>query len=91
MTTRPKVGAGLKGSILCKEIEIQDLEVKLSNRNCQIQRLKYCRDQFNEVKNIMEESVVLDSIVKSISIKRIYAEKEIAEDVKRKIKELQGN
>lgn len=45
----------------------------------------------DEVKNIMEESVVLDSIVKSISIKRIYAEKEIAEDVKRKIKELQGN
>ena len=45
----------------------------------------------DEVKNIMEESVVLDSIVKSISIKRIYAEKEIVEDVKKKIKELQGN
>ena len=44
----------LKGSILCKEIEIQDLEVKLSNRNCQIQRLKYCRDQFNEIKNYFE-------------------------------------
>jgi hypothetical protein len=54
LTTRPRVGAGLKGSILCKEIEIQDLEVKLSNRNCQIQRLKYCRDQFNEVKNYFE-------------------------------------
>lgn len=43
-----------------------------------------------EVKNIMEESIILDSIVKQISIKRIYAEKEIADDVILKIKELEN-
>ena len=41
----------LNGSIQCKENEIQDLEVLLSNRNCQITRLKHCRDQLNTVKN----------------------------------------
>ena len=43
-----------------------------------------------EVKNIMEESIILDSIVKQISIKRIYAEKEIADAVILKIKELEN-
>ena len=41
----------LNGYIKCKENEIQDLEVLLSNRNCQITRLKHCRDQLNIVKN----------------------------------------
>ena len=48
-------------------------------------------DKTNEVKNIMEESIILGSIVKPISIKRIYAEKEIAEAVLEKIKELQAD
>ena len=45
----------------------------------------------DEIKNIMEESVVLGSIVKLISIKRIYAEKDIAKEVREKIKDLQKN
>ena len=48
-------------------------------------------DKTNEVRNIMEESIILGSIVKPISIKRIYAEKEIAEAVLEKIKELQAD
>ena len=38
----------------------------------------------------MEESIILDSIVKPISIKRIYAEKEVATEVVEKIKELKN-
>lgn len=48
-------------------------------------------EKTNDVKNIMEESIVLESIVKQISIKRIYAEKEIAEDVLQKIRELENS
>ena len=46
-------------------------------------------DKTNEVNNIMEESIILGSIVSPININRIYAKKEIAEDVVNKIKELQ--
>lgn len=42
-----------------------------------------------EIKNLMEESIILDSIVKPISIKRIYAAKDIAAEVIDKINELQ--
>lgn len=42
-----------------------------------------------EIKNIMEESIILDSIVKPISIKRIYADKDVADEVIKKIRELQ--
>lgn len=42
-----------------------------------------------KVKNIMEESIILESIVKPISINRIYADKNIADEVLKKIKELQ--
>ena len=41
------------------------------------------------IKNIMEESIILESIVHPISISRIYAEKEIAPEVITKIKEYQ--
>ena len=47
-------------------------------------------EKTDEVRNIMEESIILDSIVKQISIKRIYAEKDIARDVVVKIKELEN-
>lgn len=47
-------------------------------------------EKTGEVKNIMEESIILDSIVKPISINRIYADKSIANDVLNKIKELQS-
>lgn len=42
----------------------------------------------HEIINIMEESIILDSIVKPISIKRIYAEKEIANEAIKSIDEL---
>ena len=47
-------------------------------------------EKTKEVKNIMEESIILESIVKPISINRIYAEKNVADEVLRKIKELQS-
>lgn len=47
-------------------------------------------EKTGEVRNIMEESIILDSIVKPISIKRIYAEKEVATEVVAKIKELEN-
>lgn len=47
-------------------------------------------EKTDEIRNIMEESIILDSIVKQISIKRIYAEKDIAKDVVVKIKELEN-
>lgn len=47
-------------------------------------------EKTKEVANIMEESVILDSIVKPISINRIYADKDIFSDVIKKIQELQG-
>ncbi len=40
------------------------------------------------VTNIMDESIILESIVKSISIKRIYADKSVSEDVSKRIKDL---
>lgn len=46
-------------------------------------------EKTGEVQNIMEESIILESIVRQISIKRIYADKSIAEEVISKIKELQ--
>lgn len=46
-------------------------------------------DATKEVTNIMDESIILGSIVQSISIKRIYADKTIAQEVIQKIKELQ--
>ena len=48
-------------------------------------------DKTKEVKNIMEESILLGSIVKPISIKRIYARKEIEDEVRLKINELLNN
>ena len=42
------------------------------------------------VNNIMEESIVLNSIVSPISITRIYAEKSISAEVINKIKEMQN-
>lgn len=47
-------------------------------------------EKTGEVKDIMEESIILESIVKPISINRIYAEKEIADEVLTRIKELQS-
>lgn len=44
-----------------------------------------------EVNNIMEESIILNSMLQQISIKRIYAEKEIANEVIEKIKELEAS
>lgn len=46
-------------------------------------------DKTKEVTNIMEESIILGSIVEPISIKRIYAEKSIATEVIENINELQ--
>ena len=46
-------------------------------------------DATKEVTNIMDESIILGSIVQPISIKRIYAEKSISQKVIEKIKELQ--
>ncbi len=46
-------------------------------------------EKTGEVRNIMEESIILESIVKQISIKRIYADKSIAGDVISRIKKLQ--
>lgn len=47
-------------------------------------------EKTGEVRDIMEESIILDSIVQPISISRIYAQKEIASEVLAKIKELQS-
>lgn len=43
-------------------------------------------EKTDSVSNIMDESLILESIVKSISINRIYADKSISEKVKEKIK-----
>lgn len=48
-------------------------------------------EKTGDVKNIMEESIILESIVYPISISRIYAEKEIAPEVIAKIKEYQDS
>ena len=45
-------------------------------------------DKTQEVTNIMEESVILDSMIKSISIMRIYANRDNVGDVLRRIEEL---
>lgn len=47
-------------------------------------------DKTQEAKSIMEESLILESIVRQISIKRIYADKKIADQVIMRIKELQN-
>ena len=47
-------------------------------------------DKTKNVTNIMEESIILGSIIRPISIKRIYAKKSIADDVVKKIKEIQN-
>ena len=47
-------------------------------------------EKTGEVKDIVEESIILESIVTPISISRIYAEKEVANEVLMRIKELQG-
>jgi len=47
-------------------------------------------EKTKEVKNIMEESIILDSIVKPISINRIYADKDIADEVLTRINEMQN-
>ncbi|MDY2648873.1 MAG: HD domain-containing protein [Pyramidobacter porci] len=43
-----------------------------------------------DVKNIMEESIILDSIVKPISINRIYADKNIAAEVRKEIQRIRS-
>lgn len=45
-------------------------------------------EKSGDVRNIMEESIILGSIITPISIKRIYAEKDVAGAVILKIKEL---
>ncbi len=45
-------------------------------------------EKTGDVTNIMEESIILGSIIKPISIKRVYAVKEIADDVIATIKKL---
>ena len=45
-------------------------------------------EKTDSVSNIMDESLILESIVKSISINRIYADKSISEKVKEKIKDM---
>ena len=50
--------------------------------------IKIIDDKTKEVKNLMEESIILGSMIKHISIQRIYAEKNIAENVISKIQEL---
>ncbi len=47
-------------------------------------------EKTGDVKNIMEESIILNSIVPPISINRIYAAKDIAEEVRKAIKTFQG-
>lgn len=47
-------------------------------------------EKTKEVANIMEESVILDSIVKPISINRIYADKDVLADVIQEIRKLQS-
>lgn len=46
-------------------------------------------DKTKEVTNIMEESLILESIINPININRIYARKDIANSVVQKIKDLQ--
>lgn len=43
-----------------------------------------------DVKNIMEESIILNSIVDPIKINRIYAARSVADEVRKKINELQS-
>lgn len=43
-----------------------------------------------DVKNIMEESIILESIVKPISINRIYADKNIAAEVRKEIQKIRS-
>ena len=47
-------------------------------------------EKTGDVKNIMEESLILNSIVAPIWINRIYAAKSIADEVRKTIKELQS-
>ena len=47
-------------------------------------------EKTGDVKNIMEESIILNSIVPPISINRIYAAKDIAEEVRKAIKTFQS-
>ena len=47
--------------------------------------------QTGAVTNIMEESIILESIVKPINIHRIYASKDIAGEVLAEIERLQGD
>ena len=45
-----------------------------------------------EKENLMEESIILDSIVRPISINRIYADREIKDSVLQRIEEIfKGN
>lgn len=46
-------------------------------------------EKTGEVKNVMEESIILDSLKQPISINRIYANKNVADDVIKEIKKLQ--
>ena len=46
-------------------------------------------EKTKKVTNIMDESIILGSIIKPISIKRIYACKDVAVTVSQKIEELQ--
>lgn len=62
----------------------------LSHRDDSGKGIMILDEKTGEVKDIMEESIILESIVKPISINRIYAEKEIVDEVLRKIKKLQS-
>lgn len=47
-------------------------------------------EKTGEVRNIMDESIILNSIVPPISINRIYAAKDVADEVRTRIKTLQS-
>lgn len=47
-------------------------------------------ERTGSVTNLMEESIILSSIVRPISINRIYANREIKDDVKKRIEEIYG-
>lgn len=47
-------------------------------------------EKSGELKNIMNESMILNSIIRPIQINRIYSKKEIADDVRKVIHELQN-
>ena len=49
-------------------------------------------EKTGSITNLMEESIILDSIVRPICINRIYADREIKDTVKRRIDEIyEGN